>query len=342
MITMATVAAASGVSVSTVSHVINKTRKVDSETERAVLDAIKKVGYTPNRLARALAAGTHTMTVGVAMSALSNHYFASVVHAIEGECAKQGRMMMLADTHEDPDHELRVVQSLHERRVDGILIAPCAHEPNPALTYLREKGVPTVLVDRFVDSTFDQIAVEGRESMRMLVSHLIGLGHRHIALISGTRGLSTTNERIEGYRLALADARIEFDPALVLSGGSRIEPAFDAVRVLLRRDHRPSALVSGNNLMTIGAMRALRQAGMNVPDDMSLVGFDDFDWADEFSPRLTVVAQPVEELGSRAVRLLARRIARPDARRQSVRLPAVLRIRESVKDALNNEHHGSV
>jgi LacI family transcriptional regulator len=329
MITMEAVAAAAGVSTSTVSHVINKTRKVRPDTEQAVLDAISRVGYSPNQLARALA-GSPTRTVGVAVSALSNHYFAAVVHAIEAECAKSGLMMLLADTHEDPEYELRVVQALHERRVDGILIAPTADPKHRALDFLRDRGVPTVLVDRCVGTMFDQVAVEGRDAARTLVSHLVGLGHRRIAFVSGAAGLSTTDERLEGYRLALEEAAIKFDPDLVGSGESKIEPACEAVHRLLSLDRRPTAVMTGNNLMTIGAMRALRAAGLDVPRDMSLVGFDDFDWADVFAPRLTVMAQPVEELGTRAVRLLARRIANPNARRQTVRLAPTLRLRDSV------------
>jgi LacI family transcriptional regulator len=183
---MEAVAAAAGVSTSTVSHVINKTRKVHPDTERAVLDAIERVGYSPNHLARALA-GAPTQTVGVAISALSSHYFGEMVHAIEAECANCGLMMLLADTHEDPDYEVKVVQALHERRVDGILIAPAASSTSGALAYLRERSVPTVLVDRFVGTTFDQIAVESRDAARSLVSHLVG------------------------YRLALEAARIRFD-----------------------------------------------------------------------------------------------------------------------------------
>jgi LacI family transcriptional regulator len=329
---MEAVAAAAGVSTSTVSHVINKTRKVHPDTERAVLDAIERVGYSPNHLARALA-GAPTQTVGVAISALSSHYFGEMVHAIEAECANCGLMMLLADTHEDPDYEVKVVQALHERRVDGILIAPAASSTTGALAYLRERSVPTVLVDRFVGTTFDQIAVESRDAARSLVSHLVGLGHRRIAFVSGAAGLSTTTERLEGYRLALEAARIRFDPDLVRSGESKIEPAREAVHHLLSLDRRPSAFMTGNNLMTIGAMRALRAAGLSVPGDVSLVGFDDFDWADVFAPRLTVMAQPVEELGARAVRLLTRRIANPSARRQSIRLAPTLRFRDSTAAA---------
>jgi LacI family transcriptional regulator len=328
MVTMETVAATAGVSTSTVSHVINKTRKVHPDTERAVLDAIKKVGYSPNHLARALA-GVPTRTVGVAIAALSNHYFGEVVHAIEAECAKNGLMMLLADTHEDPDYELKVVQALHERRVDGILIASTADPQHRALEYLRERAVPTVLVDRLIGTAFDQVAVEGRDAAKALVSHVVGLGHRRIAFVAGASGLPTTHERLEGYRLALEAARIPFDPELVQSGESKIEPAREAVRHLLALRQRPTALMTGNNLMTIGAMGALRDAGLSVPREVSLVGFDDFDWADVFSPRLTVMAQPVEELGQRAVRLLVRRIANPAARRQTVRLQPTLRVRDS-------------
>ncbi len=328
MITMEAVAAAAGVSTTTVSHVINKTRKVHPDTERAVLEAIERVGYSPNRLARALA-GAPTSTVGVAISALSNHYFAAVVHAIEAECASNGLMMLLADTHDDPDYELKVVQALRDRRVDGILIAPSADPQQRALHYLREYAVPTVLVDRLVPAGFDQIAVEGRDAARTLGLHLLELGHRRIGFIAGAAGLSTTQERLEGYRLALETARIDFDADLVMSGGSKIEPACEAVRRLLALDKRPTAFVTGNNLMTIGAMRALREAKLRVPDDISLVGFDDFDWADVFAPRLTVMAQPVEELGTRAVRLLMRRIANPNARRQTIRLTPTLCVRDS-------------
>ncbi|BDT66599.1 ribose operon repressor [Comamonadaceae bacterium OS-1] len=328
MVTMEVVAAAAGVSTTTVSHVINKTRKVHPDTERAVLDAIEKVGYSANHLARALA-GAPTRTVGVAISALSNHYFAAVVSAIESECSKSGLMMLLADTHEDPAFELGVVKALHERRVDGILIAPTADPESRTLNYLHSKGVPTVLVDRFMGTTFDQVAVENLQSAKSLVAHLVGLGHRRIAFISGAPGLSTTDERLKGYRLALEEAGLEFQPDLVRSGGSQIAPARAAVQALLSLNPRPTAIMTGNNLMTIGAMHALRDAGLQVPADISLVGFDDFDWADVLTPRLTVIAQPVEELGARAVRLLVRRIANPTARRQSLRLAPALRLRDS-------------
>jgi LacI family transcriptional regulator len=171
--------------------------------------------------------------------------------------------------------------------------------------------------------------VEGRHAAETLVAHIIGLGHRRIAFVAGAPGLPTTEERLEGYRLALDVAGIAFDPGLVECGESRIEPACEAVRRLLALKERPTAIMTGNNLMTIGAMGALREAGLDVPRDVSLVGFDDFDWAEVMSPRLTLMAQPVDELGRRAVRLLVRRIANPNARKQTVRLEPTMRLRES-------------
>ena len=329
MITMQAVATAAGVSMSTVSHVINKTRKVHPDTQHAVEQAIKKVGYSPNRLARALV-GAPTSTVGVAISALSNCYFASVAYAIEAACAKNGLMMMLVDTHEDPQYELKAIQALRERRVDGILIAPTADPEQRTLNYLRDHQVPAVLVDRLVGSGFDQVAVERLDATKELLSHVIGLGHRRIGFVSGVPGWSTTEDRLQGYRAALESAGIAFDAELVRNGQSACETARQATHELLVLDQRPTAIMTGNNQMTIGALRALREAQVRVPEDMSLVGFDDIEWADVLSPRLTVMAQPVEELGARAVRLLTRRLENPAARRQTIRLTPSLLMRESV------------
>ena len=330
MTTMQAVADAAGVSVSTVSHVINKTRKIHPDTLKAVEAAIIKVGYTPNRLARALAGGS-TSTVGVAISALSNRYFAATAYAIEAECARNGLMMMLVDTHESADYEFNVVQALRERRVDGIIIAPTADPNHRTLNYLRAQGVPTVLVDRAAPGGFDQVLVESQVATEVLTNHVIGLGHMRIALISGVPGLSTTEDRIAGYKQALTKAKLPIDDALIVTGMSQFEPARSIAKQLAKSKQPPTAIITGNNIMTIGALTGLREVGIRVPEDMSLAGFDDIEWADVLSPRLTVMAQPVEELGSRAVRLLKRRIETPDARRQSIRLDPTLCVRDSVR-----------
>jgi LacI family transcriptional regulator len=325
---MSDVARAAQVSVSTVSHVLNGTRKVDPETERLVREAIAQVGYVPNILARSLARST-TNTIGVAVPGITNHYFTDTVQAIEAECVKHGLMMLFVDTHDDPEQELRVVQALHERRVDGIVLAPTADPQGRVLSYLEESKVPTVLVDRIVSDRFDQVGVENIESMAILVNHLIGHGHRRIGFIAGAQAVSTSAERLKGYELALQRAGIPWDPSLVRKGQSMIEPARMVTRELLALPVPPTAVVAANNMMTIGAMRGLRDAGLSIPRQMALVGFDDFDWADYFEPRLTVMAQPGKEIGLRAVRLLLQRLKNADRKWQTVRLAPELRVRQS-------------
>jgi LacI family transcriptional regulator len=180
-----------------------------------------------------------------------------------------------------------------------------------------------------ITSAFDQVGVENKKSTAQVVAHLIEHGHRRIGMISGLAGLSTTVERVAGYRAALRASGIPFDPNLIRSGESLSAPAQAATRELICMDNPPTALITANNLMTIGALRALREASLKVPQDIALAGFDDFEWADLFAPRLTTVAQPSRELGVAAARLLFARLAAPDRRPTSIRLRPVLRIRNS-------------
>ncbi|AUG07882.1 LacI family DNA-binding transcriptional regulator [Pseudomonas sp. S09G 359] len=326
MVTMDDVASRAGVSSSTVSHVLNGTRKVSPATVQAVQRAIQELGYIPNTLARSLARSS-TNTIGVAISALSNHYFSETVHAIETACAKHGYMMLFVDTHDDPEQELRVVTALHHRRVDGIVLAPS--NGSMALEYLQANEMPAVLVDRMMSEQFDQVGVENAQATQALIEHLIGHGHRRIGFIAGRTGFSTTDERVAGYRAALQAAGLAFDPQLVVNGGSNTEPARQATVQLLGLAAPPTAIMAGNNLMTLGAMHALRDAQLDVPGQMALVGFDDFDWADFFVPRLTLIAQPVQALGAQAVELLLQRMALPTAPARSVRLAPTLQLRNS-------------
>ncbi len=326
MVTMDDVASRAGVSTSTVSHVLNGTRKVSPATVQAVQRAIQALGYIPNTLARSLARSS-TNTLGVAISALSNHYFSETVHAIETECAKHGYMMLFVDTHDDPEQELRVVTALHHRRVDGIVLAPS--NGSMALAYLQANEIPSVLVDRMMSEHFDQVGVENAQPTQALIEHLIAHGHRRIGFIAGRAGFSTTDERVAGYKAALQAAGLVFDPQLLVDGGSNTEPARQATVQLLGLAAPPTAIMAGNNLMTLGAMQALREAQIEVPGQMALVGFDDFDWADLFVPRLSLIAQPVKALGARAVELLLQRMAAPGAPPQSVRLAPTLQLRNS-------------
>ncbi|MGX9885954.1 LacI family DNA-binding transcriptional regulator [Streptomyces sp. NPDC002276] len=325
MATMADVARSAGVSVATVSHVLNDTRPVLPGTRQAVLSAIEELGYTPNTLARSLVT-SRTRSIGLAVSAISNPYFTEILQGVEAGALEHGYSLLIADPHDDPEHELKVGRLLHERRVDGMLVAPSA-EPDALVAYLGRHAVPTVFLDRVVEAPsgdafpFDQVCAENIEPTAQLVTHLAGLGHRRIGLVAGRPGLSTTGERIAGYRHGLAAAGLPYDERLLAHGDSESAAAERATAALLSLTAPPTALVTANNAMTIGALRALRERGLSVPGDLALCCFDDFAWADLFEPRLTAIAQPSKEIGAEAVRLLLDRLAAPDRPGRVLRLP---------------------
>lgn len=327
MATMADVAEQAGVSIATVSHVVNGTRTVRPETRRLVDDAIDALGYAPNTLARSLATAS-SRTLAVVMSAITNPYFGQVLQGIEAAAVQQGYTLVVAESRDDPDHELAVVRAMRERRVDGVILAPSA-DASRTLEYAAGQGLPLVLADRLVDTRYDQVGPENIEPTARLVDHLASLGHRRIALVCGQSGLSTTNERIVGYREGLRRNGIRFQRKYLAEGRSQTAPALHATAELLSSTTPPTALITANNGMTIGAMQALREHGLRVPDDTALVAFDDFPWADLFSPRLTAIAQPCAEIGAESARLLFRRIAEPDAEPTTSRLASSFVHRDS-------------
>lgn len=326
--TMAAVAREAGVSITTVSHVLNGTRPVNEGTVQRVQAAIERTGYVPNTIARALAGG-RTQSIGVALSGVSNPDFMGVVAAIEAEAARNGFRILLGDTHDEPHTELQMVQELVRRRVDGLLLAPSAGAEAYALEYLSKQSAPVVLLDRFLPVEMDQVGTENERPMAQLVEHLAELGHRRIGLVAGLEGLSTTEERIAGYRGGLLRAGLPLDDRLIAHGGSLHEPARIATHRLLDDGKPPTALIAANNSMTIGVMHALRDRGLSVPRDIALEAFDDFEWSDFFRPRLTVIAQPSHEVGARAVQLMLSRLDQPDRPAESIRYQARFVHRES-------------
>ena len=328
MTTIVDIARQARVSVSTVSHVLNGTRRVAPATARAVRDIVAETGYSPNAVARALKT-SRTRSVGIAVSVACNPYFGDIVGAIEKECGRVGMMVFLSDTRDDPEIEFEVVRALLQRRVDGLILAPSADPERRTLRYLAEKGTPCVLVDRTPDDSFDQVGVDNEAAIRALVHRVAARGHRRIGYLGGSPGFETTLERLAGYRAALADLGLPFDPTLVRMGYVTVPSAAEGAREIIAQDRPPTALVTGNNLATIGAMSAIRALKLRIPGDLSLVGFDDFEWADLFEPRLTLVAQPVAEIGQRATELLIERIAAPEGARRTLRLKTSLVERES-------------
>lgn len=331
MATLDDVARRAGVAASTVSRVLNSTRFVSADTKARVMSAVAELDYTPNSLARSLA-NSRTNVIGLVMSSTRNRFFADIVNAVEEECQRLGMMVLLANTNDQPDRETEALAALHQRRVDGVIITPTCHPESRAMEYLVDKGIPTTMVDRLTGSNFDGVGVENRLSMRRMVDHLTALGHTRIGFLSGQKEFTTAIERHDGYLDGLRAAGIEFNSGFLSTDVVDLaEAKREAIRIL--RDAEVTAFVGGNNLSTIGIMLAANEVGLRVPRELAVVGFDDFDWADAFHPRLTVMAQPCQEIGRTAASLLHQRLAGKTGEPEIIRLEPRFIVRESCGSA---------
>jgi LacI family transcriptional regulator, galactose operon repressor len=323
MVTMRDVARLAGVSITTVSHVVNETRPVAQDTRDRVLAAVEQTGYTGDAIARSLVTGG-TRTLGLALPLAGNPHAAALTAAVEAAATAAGHTLILADTHDDGDTEQATLRALRSRRVDGVLLTATAG----ALAQPRQLGVPTVLLDRVPEHTgADQVGPENVQSTSDLVRHLGDLGHRRIAMVTGPAAVSTSAERLLGYRLGLGRAKLVWDPELVASGPPAA--AGDAMASLLALPSPPTAVVAGDGVVLVGVLRAARRRGLRIGSDLAVVAHDDVDWADLVDPPLTTTAQPVAEMATTAVRLLVDRIADPDRPPTTVRIPPRLVHRRS-------------
>lgn len=328
MATMADVAKLAAVSASTVSHVLNGTRHVQDETRRRVQEAVVETGYRNNALARSLATNK-TKTIGLSISVLTNPYFGNLVHAIEKLASQAGYTLVLGDSHDDASTEARVIDSLLDRRVDGLIVAPAVGAETTTLPTIAASQTPVVLIDRFVPFDCDQVAPANIEPVRRITGHLLEKGHQRIAAVTGLKGLQSSLERQEGYEGAYSKGDPRFDDGLIVDGNSAADTAHDAVIGLFQQRQPPTALVVLNNAMTIGTMRALREMGLKVPDDVAMVCYDDFEWADLFEPRLTAIAQDVAGMGAKAVDMLLERMSGSTRSTRQLRVPPTYQHRNS-------------
>ncbi len=326
---MRDIAGLAGVSVTTVSHVVNNTRRVAPATRLRVLEAIAATGYQHNTIARALARGG-SRSIGLALSALSNPYLADIVTAIERRVKAHGSMVLLGETHENAEQEYDLVDTFLVRSVDGVILAPGPRSLARTLPALLESGVPTVLIDRLMaPGAFDQVGSENRQAVASIVDHLAAHGHQRIALISGLSGLPTTVERQHGYAIGLMRSGLPFRRALVADGGSHGVAAARAMSKLWSLSPRPTAVIAANNFMTVGVLKYLAAQRIDVPGDIAVAGYDDFEWAELMSTPITAVAQDWATIGADAVEMLFARIADPDREPRSHRVPAKLIVRRS-------------
>ena len=329
-VTIKDVARLSGVSSMTVSRVINESERVRPETRQRVEQAIAELGYVPSRLARGLSR-QRTGTLAVIVPDVANPFFTMIVRAAEEVARRGGYRVILCDTRADLTVERDVVEELIAHRVEGIVIAPVSDRSATHVRRLDKFGVPCVLVDRTLPGVeSDAVLGDSVAGARRLVEHLISLGHRRIGLVVESDEVSTARDRRRGYEAALEAADIPLDPSLVVE--TAVDPAGGAegMRRLLELDDRPTAVFTVNNLVALGAIEAVRGAGLEVPDDVALVCFDDIEYASRLYPFLTALEQPAETFGTVATQLLLERIqGRGPARRHAVVLPGEFVVRRS-------------
>ena len=329
--TMRDVARLAGVSVATVSAVINGTAIVSDGRSKKVRDAMEALDYYPDQVARSLKVG-RTDVIGMVVPDITNIFFPQVIRAVEDAARGQGYSVILCDANEDPEEERRHLNTLFSRRVDGVLIA-CS-DPSAGYEHLMRRRFPIVFVDRIPRGlTHGGVSTDNVEAGFRATNHLIELGHERIAFITGQLGLSPHYGRLEGFRNAMQARGLAIREEYLRVGDLQTETGRRLGVELLSLNPRPTAIISSNNKMLLGLMGAIVELGIPCPGGVSMVGFDDSVWTEHFAPGLTVIAQPAHEIGSAAFKMLLSRMRPGDSEANDepeLKLfPAELRVRGS-------------
>jgi LacI family transcriptional regulator len=335
MSTIKEVARKAAVSVGTVSNVISGAVPVSPELRDRVWSTVRQLGYEPDHVARSLKL-RRTMTLGMIISDITNPFFAQLVRGAEDAALEHNYLLLTFNTDERPEREDYVLSVLRSRRVDGILLVVAPGKDRRAhITETRKSGTPIVCLDRLPPGVkVDSVTVNNIRAARDCVRHLVGQGHRKIAVITGSLTLQTARQRLRGYERALSEAGIPADPRLVRHGDFRAESGHKTALELLSSPERPSALFVSNGMMALGALKAIEELGLRCPEDVALAVFDDLPVAEVIRPQLTSVAQPAYLMGYRGAEILMQRIAEKKGKKKAVktinlRLLAELKVRES-------------
>jgi LacI family transcriptional regulator len=318
-----------GVSTSTVSHVVNETRPVSDGTRLRVLRAIRATGYRQDSVARSLRR-SRTDSVGLVVSDVAQPVFAEMVHGVEHAATAMGYTLLLSNSGEDPAREVRSLQALTARRVDGLIVAPVARSRRRELEAIRRTGLPIVLMDRLGSIRTDQVGVENAGPVRELVHHLVEHGHHRIAMAGGDLAVATIAERCQGYLEALEQAGIEPVPEFMLNGSGLSADTTPRVVELLELPDRPTAIIAASTEAAIGVLQAANVLRLNTPTDFAFATFDGFPHADLFRPGITTITAPAHAIGRTAMELLLRRLGGGgEVANKTVRLKPEITYRES-------------
>jgi LacI family transcriptional regulator len=329
--TVKDVSQAAGVSTATVSRVLAGFGEVSDERRQRVLEAARTLNYQINRNARNLRMNT-TSKIGVIISDIQNPFFGSVVRGIEKVNLKDDYTLILGNSDEDPEREKKLIAMLLEEGVAGIILVPTNADVE-AYRALFASGTPFVVIDRSLPyPELDMVLVDGAAGAEHAVDYLAELGHQRIGYVGGLKHLSVMHEREQGYLSALQRHQLAFHEEYLRQGNNRQDGGYSAVCELLSLPQPPTAILIANNLMTLGGLQAIHELGLEIPEHVSLVGFDDMDWAASLRPALTCVAQPAYEMGETAASLLRERIRNPEQPARKVVLDTRLIVRASCRN----------
>lgn len=326
MPTLADVAKIAGVGVMSVSRVVNGTRRVSPEIERRVRAAIEKIGYEPNEAARILK-GNKSSVLGLIVPDLADPFFAMCCSAIQETAWDSGYLTLMVASGHREDLERRGTELMVQRRVAGLLVVPIGSR-NDHFAAAQEMGVPVVAIDRPMEHVeCDTLTVDNLEASYRATQHLIQHGHRNIVCVADDERIFTKTERVSGYSRAMREAKL---PARVCLVGTMTGSVAEQLSFLLDSEDAPSAIFAASNLVGIDVLQELQRRALRIPEDVALICFDDFGAATLVSPKITVVEQPVAELGQRSARMLIDRMkASTDGPARKIVLPTRLVIRNS-------------
>lgn len=319
-----------GISVSTVSRVVNNKAYVKPKTREMVMRALEELNYTPNQIARSLK-NNSTRTIGIVVPDISENFFALIIKGVDSILSKNGYSIILCDTDENPDKEEAYLKLLLEKRVDGFVLATISKR-NKLIEKLVHDQIPVIFIDNLPDisSNYDSVLIDNNKAGYRAAEHLIRLGHTNIAVITGLLDETTGYERLEGFKKALQNYHIEVNPDRIRIGNFKEDSGYDHMKSLLESDPGLSAVFVASSKMTYGAIKAIRDAGLKMPDDIALVGFDMHDDSGLLSPGITTLIQPERLIGRVAGEQLLKRLKdKEDQFNQKVILEPELVIRES-------------
>ncbi len=349
MVSIKTVAEQAQVSIATVSRVLNGTKYVSPDVQKRVMDAVETLRYEPNAPARNLRR-QRTQSIGILLPQLNDFFFSTLAYVLEKGLSAEGYSPLFGSTENDHDKEMSAINNLIRYRVDAVVLAPAVPVQNSiaGIERLRDRGIATVVIDRDVPNyDVNQVLSNNEQGGYDGASYLIKLGHQHIGIIDSAMeevqyDSGPGQERTNGMVRAMHDAGLWFDPTLVvIDRVVNIEMGYRGALRLLRQRPQVTAIFAMTDAIAVGVLRAAFELGLNVPRDLSVMGFDDILLASHVIPRLTSVAQPVDQIAQTVIDLVLRQIEEPDAPTETFILPTELVIRESTAPRRSDERQGS-